>query len=63
MDVLIILEGFDIIVPYTSYSSKWSLSFRFPRQNLQAPLLSLMRPTCSSYLILLALITQIILGE
>ena len=51
MDVLIILEDFDIMVPYTSWSSKWSLSFGFLHQNLQAPLLSLMRSTCFSYLI------------
>jgi hypothetical protein len=63
MDLLTILEDFDIIVPYTTWSSKWSLSFRFPHQNLQAPLLSLMRATCPSYLILLALNTKIIFGE
>jgi hypothetical protein len=63
VDVVIIIEDFYIIVPYTAWSSKWSLSFRFSHQNLQTPLLSLILATCLSHLILLASITQIISGE
>jgi len=51
---------FNIILPSTSGSPKWSLSFRFPHQN---PLLSPTRATCPAHLVLLDFITQTILDE
>jgi len=45
------------------WSSKWSLSLRFPFQNPYATLLAPLLPTCPTHLILLDLITRIILGE
>ena len=51
-------------LPSTPGSPKWSLSFRFPYQNLvyTSPLPPI-RTTCPAHLILLDIITRIILGE
>ena len=54
---------FNIILPSTSRSSKWSVSFRFPHQN---PLYTSTLPHAlymPAHLILLDLINRIILGE
>jgi len=53
----------NIILPFTPGSPKWSVSFRFPHQNLYTPLLSPIRATCPAHLILLDFITWKILGE
>ena len=51
-----------IILPSTPGSSEWSLSFRFPHQNLYA-LLSPIRAECPAHLILPYLIIRVIFGE
>ena len=52
----------NIILPSKSWSPQWSLSLRFPHQNLvhTSPF---MRATCPAHLILLDFITRTILGE
>jgi len=52
----------NIIFPYTSISSKWSLSFTFSNQKLVCTYLS-MRATCLTRLIFLDLITLTIFSE
>ena len=53
----------NIILPSTSWSPQWSLSVRFPHQNLGTPLPSSIRVTCPAHLILLDFVTRTILGE
>ena len=48
----------NIIRPSTPGSPKWFLSFRFPHQNLNTPLLSPIRITYSAHLIILDFITR-----
>ena len=53
-----------ITLPSMPGSPKWSLSFRFPHQNLVlASPLPPIRTTCSAHLIRLGFITRTILGE
>ena len=47
-----------IILPSMPGSSKWFFSSSFPTKTLYTPLLSLIRATCPTHLILLDLITQ-----
>ena len=54
---------FNIILPSTPGSSKWSLPFRFSYQNLVCTSLLPIRATCTAHLILLDFITRTILGE
>ena len=56
-------DPLNIILPSTPGSSKWSLILRFPPQTLYAPLLSPIRGTCPTNLILLDFITPTILAE
>ena len=53
----------NIIHPSTPRSPQWSLSLRFPHQDLYTPLSSPIRATCPAHLILLDFITRTILGE
>ena len=53
----------NIIFPSMSGSPQWSLSFRFPHQNLCTPLLSPIRATCPAHLILLDFTTRTIFGK
>ena len=53
----------NIIHPSTPRSPHWSLSHRFPQQDLIHPLSSPIRATCPAHLILLDFITHTILGE
>ena len=52
----------NIILPATSWSPQWSLSLRFPHQNLVHTSSSI-RATCPTHLIRLDFITRTILGE
>ena len=52
-----------IILSSTLGSSRWSLSFRFPIKTMYTPLLSPVRATCPTYIILTDLMTQIMFGE
>ena len=54
---------FNIILPFSSGSSKWSLSLKFPHQNSYGYLLSPIRATCPAHHILLDLKSRIIFGE
>jgi hypothetical protein len=49
-----------IIVPSTSMSFEWSLPLRFPDKSVVWTLISAMRATCPTHLILLHLITLLI---
>jgi hypothetical protein len=53
----------NIIHRSTPRSPQWSLSLRFPQQQLIHPLSSPIRATCPAHLILLDFITRTILGE
>ena len=53
----------NIIHPSTPRSPHWTLSLRFPHQDLIHTLSSPIRATCTAHLILLNFITRIILGE
>ena len=53
----------NIIHPSTPRSPQWSLSLRFPHQDIYTPLSSPIRATCPTHLILLNFITRTILGE
>ena len=50
----------NIIHPSTPRSSQWSLSLRFPHQDLYAPLSSPIRATCPAHLILEKHVTKIL---
>ena len=53
----------NIMLPSTPRSPKWSLSFRFPHQNLLTSLPCPIRAICPAHLILLDFITRKILSE
>jgi len=53
----------NIILPSAPRSSKWSLSFTFPHQNLYMTLLSPIRASCHAHLILLDFINRTLLDE
>jgi hypothetical protein len=56
--------NFNIILQFTPVSSMWSVSFKFPHQEMCTILFfSSMHATCSTYCILINLIIQIIFGE
>jgi len=52
---------FNIILPPTPGSSKWSLFLSFLTKPLNLPLISLIHATCPAYLIFLDLFTRIII--
>ena len=54
---------FNIILPSTPGSSRWTLSSGFPIKILYAPLLSPICGTCPAHLILLDLINSVIFAE
>jgi hypothetical protein len=54
---------FNIVLPSKLRSSKGLFPSGLPNKTLYAPLLSVIRATCTPHLILLDLITQIIFGE
>ena len=60
---LFLTINFNIILPYTTRSSKWSLSFRFPHHSPLCTSLLPIRATCPADLILFDFITRIIFGE
>ena len=58
----ILKNHFNIILPSTPRSPKWSPSLKFSHQKMYAPLLSLIRATCPAHLILDLIIRIILRG-